>query len=143
MLKWLAGIASDLQTLEADAAPAGWKCLWNRYAAVVFTISNPVAVHLILIHSSTNTKPHTNTTNTTTLYVNLTVFNVHRHHLYVIYLRMSSLFHFLPFVSNKMYLQKVQSAAIILGQSISLSILHFIIFIHCQAVYRVAYYFCL
>lgn len=26
----------DLQTLEAGAAPADWKCLWNRYAAVEF-----------------------------------------------------------------------------------------------------------
>lgn len=32
--KWLDSIAMDLQTLEAGAAPANWKCLWNRYAAV-------------------------------------------------------------------------------------------------------------
>ncbi|XP_037040805.1 formin-binding protein 4-like [Bradysia coprophila] len=30
MQRWLDGISSDLSTLENDAAPAGWKCLWNR-----------------------------------------------------------------------------------------------------------------
>lgn len=35
MNKWLDSIATDLQTLEADAAPPGWKCIWNRYATVV------------------------------------------------------------------------------------------------------------
>lgn len=32
--KWLDGISTDLKTLEKDAAPDGWKCLWNRYAAI-------------------------------------------------------------------------------------------------------------
>lgn len=67
MLKWLAGIANDLQTLEADAAPDGWQCLWNRYAAVVFNISNPVAVHLILIHYSTTNKHNTTQLHTTNI----------------------------------------------------------------------------
>ncbi|KAJ6635810.1 Formin-binding protein 4 [Pseudolycoriella hygida] len=30
MQRWLDGISHDLSTLENDAAPTGWKCLWNR-----------------------------------------------------------------------------------------------------------------
>lgn len=67
MLKWLAGIANDLKTLEADAAPAGWQCLWNRYAAVVITISNIVAVHAsIQSNYTTHTSYQKLTTFTTT-----------------------------------------------------------------------------
>jgi len=39
MQRWLDGISSDLSTLENDAAPAGWKCLWNRYAVNYYVIN--------------------------------------------------------------------------------------------------------
>lgn len=38
MQRWLDGISTDLSTLENDAAPVGWKCLWNRYAVNYYVI---------------------------------------------------------------------------------------------------------
>lgn len=31
LLEWMKNISNDLIKLESDAAPNGWKCLWNRY----------------------------------------------------------------------------------------------------------------
>lgn len=31
LLEWMKNISNDLIKLESDAAPADWKCLWNRY----------------------------------------------------------------------------------------------------------------
>lgn len=31
LLEWMKNISNDLVKLESDAAPNGWKCLWNRY----------------------------------------------------------------------------------------------------------------
>lgn len=55
MLKWLESIDTDLQTLEADAAPSGWKCIWNRYAAD-FTI-HLNATHLLNHFTHLKTRP--------------------------------------------------------------------------------------
>lgn len=33
LLEWMKNISNDLIKLEADAAPDGWKCLWNRYVS--------------------------------------------------------------------------------------------------------------
>lgn len=30
LLAWLNNVSSDLIQLEKDAAPVGWKCVWNR-----------------------------------------------------------------------------------------------------------------
>lgn len=34
LLDWMKQISTDLIKLEADAAPDGWKCSWNRYVWV-------------------------------------------------------------------------------------------------------------
>lgn len=108
MLKWLAGIANDLRTLEADAAPAGWQCLWNRYAAVVFTISNPVAEPFILFHSTTKTNATTHNTQSPQRCHVKRLFHCLSH---CTLFRFAFPYFTLDSVRNKMYLQKEQISA--------------------------------
>lgn len=45
LLEWMRNISNDLTKLENDAAPSGWKCLWNRYVATIELYSMYLLLH--------------------------------------------------------------------------------------------------
>lgn len=55
LLEWMRNISNDLIKLESDAAPDGWKCLWNRYVNNNRFFSSFYSFRVILLHSIANT----------------------------------------------------------------------------------------
>lgn len=45
LLEWMRNISNDLTKLENDAAPPGWKCLWNRYVTTIELYSMYLLLH--------------------------------------------------------------------------------------------------